>query len=248
MILIMMKILHSALGIIFAFALMFTLLITSVEAVTYWTPGYYEKEYEKYDVLDDVHMEMDDLLDVTHEMMAYLRGNRADLHVPTIVNGQPREFFNEREIAHMEDVRGLFLGAIALRRICLVLMAVCLALLFALKANVRKVLPQTVCVGTILFFIVLAVLAGIISTDFNKYFIIFHHIFFNNDLWILDPNTDLLINIVPEPFFMDTAGRIAITYAISVVAVFAGCAGWLIHLKHLSLKNLTKYRQDTPAS
>ena len=149
----MMKILHSALGIVFAFALMFTLLITSVEAVTYWTPGYYEKEYEKYDVLDDVHMEMDDLLDVTHEMMAYLRGNRADLHVPTIVNGQPREFFNEREIAHMEDVRGLFLGAIALRRICLVLMAVCLALLFALKANVRKVLPQTVCVGTILFFI-----------------------------------------------------------------------------------------------
>lgn len=244
----MMKILHSALGIVFAFALMFTLLITSVEAVTYWTPGYYEKEYEKYDVLDDVHMEMDDLLDVTHEMMAYLRGNRADLHVPTIVNGQPREFFNEREIAHMEDVRGLFLGAIALRRICLVLMAVCLALLFALKANVRKVLPQTVCVGTILFFIVLAVLAGIISTDFNKYFIIFHHIFFNNDLWMLDPNTDLLINIVPEPFFMDTAGRIAITYAISVVAVFAGCAGWLIHLKHLSLKNLTKYRQDTPAS
>ena len=46
-----------------------------------------------------------DLLDVTHEMMAFLRGDRADLHVPTIVDGQPREFFNEREIAHMEDVR-----------------------------------------------------------------------------------------------------------------------------------------------
>ena len=70
----MMKILHSALGIVFAFVLMFTLLITSVEAVTYWTPGYYEKEYEKYDVLDDVHMEMDDLLDVTHEMMAVSAG------------------------------------------------------------------------------------------------------------------------------------------------------------------------------
>lgn len=227
----MMKLLHNALGIVFAFALMFTLLITSVEAVTYWTPGYYEKEYEKYDVLDDVQMEMDDLLDVTHEMMAYLRGKRADLHVPTIVNGQPREFFNQREIAHMEDVRGLFLGAIALRRICLILMAACVALLFALKAEVRKVLPRTVCVGTVSFFVVLAVLAGIISTDFNKYFIIFHHIFFNNDLWMLDPNTDLLINIVPEPFFMDTAARIAATYAVSVVAVFAGCAGWLIHLK-----------------
>ena len=37
----------------------------------------------------------------------------------------------------------------------------------------------------------------------------FHHIFFNNDLWMLNPDTDLLINIVPEPFFMDTAARIA---------------------------------------
>ena len=75
--------------------------------MTYWTPGYYEREYSKYNVTEDVHMEMDDLLDVTKEMMAYLRGDREDLHVPTIVDGQPREFFNDREIAHMEDVRGL---------------------------------------------------------------------------------------------------------------------------------------------
>ena len=99
-------VLSYALGILFSFCLIVTLLITSVEAVTYWTPGYYEREYSKYNVTEDVHMEMDDLLDVTKEMMAYLRGNREDLHVPTIVDGQPREFFNDREIAHMEDVRG----------------------------------------------------------------------------------------------------------------------------------------------
>ena len=110
------KYLSYALGILFSFCLIVTLLITSVEAVTYWTPGYYEREYSKYNVTEDVHMEMDDLLDVTTEMMAYLRGNREDLHVPTIVDGQPREFFNDREIAHMEDVRGLFVGALVLRR------------------------------------------------------------------------------------------------------------------------------------
>lgn len=218
-----MKLLHNALGILCAFALMITLLITSVEAVTYWTPGYYEKEYAKYNVLDDVKMEMDDLLDVTHEMMAFLRGNRPDLHVPTIVDGQPREFFNEREIAHMEDVRGLFLAAIALRRICLAVMAACVLLLLALRADVKRVLPKMLCIGTGLFFAVLAVLAGIISTDFTKYFIIFHEIFFSNDLWMLDPRTDLLINIVPEPFFVDTAARIGVTYGISVLLLFVVC-------------------------
>ena len=39
-----------ALGILFSFCLIVTLLITSVEAVTYWTPGYYEREYSKYNV------------------------------------------------------------------------------------------------------------------------------------------------------------------------------------------------------
>ena len=102
-----MKMIHSFLGLLCAFCMMFILLITSVEAVTYWTPGYYEKEYAKYNVTEDVNMKMDDLLDVTHEMMAYLRGNRDNLHVPTVVGGQVREFFNAREIAHMEDVRGL---------------------------------------------------------------------------------------------------------------------------------------------
>ncbi len=219
-----MKLLHNVLGILCGFALMIILLITSIEAVTYWTPGYYEKEYAKYGVLNDVHMEMDDLLDVTDEMMAYLRGSREDLHVPTIVDGQPREFFNDREIAHMEDVRGLFLGGLALRRISLGLIVACVILLLLLKADIRRVLPKMICIGSALFLAVLAVLAGIISTDFNQYFIMFHHIFFNNDLWMLNPDTDLLINIVPEPFFMDTAARIAMTYGASVLTVFAICS------------------------
>ena len=43
-----MKLLHWLLGILCAFCLMILFLITSVEAVAYWTPGYYEREYEKY--------------------------------------------------------------------------------------------------------------------------------------------------------------------------------------------------------
>lgn len=212
---------------VLSFCLIVTLLITSVEAVTYWTPGYYEREYSKYNVTEDVHMEMDDLLDVTKEMMAYLRGNREDLHVPTIVDGQPREFFNDREIAHMEDVRGLFVGALVLRRICIITAFVCVALLWLLKADIALVVPRSVCWGTGLFFAIICVLGLVISTDFTKYFVIFHHIFFNNDLWLLDPATDLLINIVPEPFFVDTASYIALVFGISVAVIFGVSRWWL---------------------
>ncbi len=222
------RLLSGFLGLFCAFSLMIVFLITSVEAVAYWTPDYYEQEYTKYHVDQTVHMEMDDLLDVTDEMMAYLRGRREDLHVSTVVDGQPREFFNDREIAHMEDVRGLFLGGLALRRICLALAAACILGLFLLRAPVRKVLPRMICVGTLLFLGLTALLAAVISTDFTKYFIIFHKIFFQNDLWILNPETDLLINIVPEPFFMDTAARIALTFALMTGLLLTVCI-FLIH-------------------
>lgn len=219
-----MKLLHWFAGIVVAFCLMIILFITSVEAVVYWTPGYFEKEYTKYQVLDSLPaMTMDDLLDVTDEMMDYLKGKRADLHVETTMGGEQREFFNDREIAHMEDVQVLFLKAIAIRRICIVLVVFLLAFMAVTKAHLSRVLPPSLCMGTGLFFGLIAALAWIISTDFTKYFVMFHHIFFTNDLWILDPATDMLINIVPEGFFMDTAGRIAMIFGGLSLALFVIC-------------------------
>ena len=216
------------LGLICAFSLMIVFLITWVEAVAYWTPHYYENEYTRYQVADDVHMEMDDLLYVTDEMMAYLRGSRDDLNIDTVVDGTPREFFNAREKAHMADVRNLFLGGLALRRLCLFLAAASVALLALFKVPLKHLLPRMLCAGTVLFLGVTALLAGIISTDFTKYFIIFHKIFFTNDLWQLDPRTDLLINIVPEPFFMDTAARIGITFCLMTGALFLLCLACIL--------------------
>ena len=211
-----------AAGIFTAFWLIIAFLITSVEAVAYWTPGYYEKEYTKYQVLNDLpEMNMDDLLDVTDEMMAFLRGKREDLHVYTTMGGEYREFFNDREIAHMEDVRGLFIGGLWLRRIG-ILITLCFAALAYFWGRksaerteaLKRLIPKSLCIGTGAVFAVALALIGIISTDFSKYFIVFHKIFFNNDLWVLDPRTDMLINIVPEAFFFDTAARIALVFAV----------------------------------
>ena len=200
-----------AAGILCTFCLMIIFLITSAESVVYWTPGYFEREYTMYNVPETVSMEMNDLLYVTDEMMMYLRGEgRDDLNISVPVDGHTRPFFNEREMAHMEDVRNLFIGALHLRTACIAAAFLCLALMFLVKADVKRILPRAIC-------------TGIISTDFTKYFIIFHKIFFDNDLWILDPATDLLINIVPEPFFADTAARIAFTFSFLVLALFFIC-------------------------
>lgn len=224
----MNRMLQYALGIIFSFCLMIVLLFTSVEAAVYWIPGYFQKEYAKYNVTEAVSMNMDDLLDVTDQMMAYLKGKRDNLHVPTTMGGVEREFFNAREIAHMEDVRGLFLGGIAMRRGCIMIMALCLILLFLLKTKFKNTFPRAVLWGSGLFLLGSAATAFIISTDFNRYFILFHKMFFHNDLWMLDPSTDMLINIVPEGFFSDTVFLIGFIFFMSILFVIGICL-FLIH-------------------
>jgi len=215
---------------------MIVLLFTSVEAAVYWVPGYFEKEYNKYQVTQAVSMTMDDLLDVTGEMMSYLRGKRDNLHVDTTMGGVEREFFNAREIAHMEDVRGLFLGALSIRRGCLMIMVLCLIVLLLLKTSFTRTFPKAVCAGTGIFFVLSAVIAFIISTDFTRYFIMFHHIFFKNDLWVLDPSTDMLINIVPEGFFRDTVFLIGFIYLFSILLILAVCLFLIgkVKRKHLA--------------
>lgn len=215
-----MKTVSHILGIVFTFSLILAILISSVEMLLYHVPGYFEREYEKNQVLDDVDMEMDDLLYVTDRMMDYLRGDREQLQVAAEIGGRNQGFFNEREIAHMEDVRNLFLDGLALRRMCLLLSAASLFLLWRIKR--LRILPKAILLGTGLFFAVVCLLSIVVASDFKASFTVFHKVFFDNDLWILNPNTDRLINIVPQPFFMDAALYIALIFGAAVLLLFLG--------------------------
>ena len=139
---------------------MIILFITSVEAVVYWTPGYFEKEYTKYNVLDSLpSMTMDDLLHVTDEMMDYLRGGREDLHVTTTMGGEQREFFNEREIASYGGCAGPFPeGPCPSAGYAWSLEPAFSSLMAATKARMGRVLPPSLCMGTGLFFALITAL------------------------------------------------------------------------------------------
>lgn len=213
-----MKIVYHAAGLFAAFCLMFAVLVTSVEAVVYWNDGYFEKEYGKYGVLERVQMEMDDLLYVTDEMMAYLRGSREDLAIEAPIGGTVQEFFNEKEKRHMVDVQGLFLAAQEMRAGGLFMAAAVGVLLFWRKQG--NVFLRMLQWGIGLFLAAMAALALLAASSFTKYFTWFHLIFFDNDDWILNPATDRLINIVPEGFFRDTAFFIAGIFLASAAVLW----------------------------
>ena len=185
------------------------LLISGFQAAMYADFGVYEREYTKYQVLRELDMEMEDAMYVTREMMAYLKGDRERLSVVTTVEGTEQDFFNEQDRLHMDDVQGLFLGGLALRRWAFAVLA---AALVFLAAACRKEMWRTLARS---FQAVLGILAALIlflgiamARNFNAVFTKFHEIFFDNDLWIFDPAEDYMIRMLPEGLFFDMVIRI----------------------------------------
>lgn len=220
-----MKTFSSRLGaVVFSLLLLFILLITSFEAVCYWTPNLYRDEFTKYDCLGMLYyyrgetMDLDGLDEVMDATMSFLRGDRDDLQVTVTIDGEEQEFYNEDEISHMTDVRNLFILFIRLRILAI------LAVIAIVVVFFRKFGKQAMSfLGGVYFrtcLIVFAVVLGfclLVSTDFDKYFTIFHQIFFSQGNWMFDPRTSRMIDIMPEEFFMDIALRIIVTYLVSVV-------------------------------
>ena len=209
---------------VFALSLLFILLITSFEAVCYRMPGLYRKEFRKYNVLENLRSwrgeEMDEegLQTVMDETMAFLRGNRENLIVEVPIDGRLQEFYNEDEISHMTDVRNLFVLCIRLRIAAVIL---CLLLMFAVIRGCHRDWVYVMARGFartcgVILAAVLA-LGILISTDFSKYFVIFHEIFFSQGNWMFDVRKSRMIDIMPEGFFADIALYIALTFLGSVV-------------------------------
>ncbi len=203
-----MKKLQWAAGILLAFSVIAAALITSFEIAMYADFSVYEKEYEKYDVLSDLDMTMEDTMYVTREMMAYLRGDRDTLSVVTTVEGVEQDFFNEQDRFHMGEVRDLFIGGLNIRLHACIVAAACLVFLLGEKADIRRIIPRTYQIAFGLTVAAAAALGIASVIDFNAVFVQFHHIFFDNDLWIFDPATDYMIRMLPEGLFYDMVMRI----------------------------------------
>lgn len=208
-------------AVIMMFLLIGVLLLTSFQVAIYGDSQYrfYEREYKKYQVADSLNMTMDNIMDVTDQMMAYLIGNKAELSVITDVDGETQDFFNEQDRFHMGEVKNLFLGGLKIRNIMLVAVLLILILLAARKADLIKLLPRAYFVTLGITGVITVVLGGLFASDFDKYFRIFHEIFFDNDQWMFDPATDYMIRMLPEGFFYDFVFRIGGFFVGSLAAL-----------------------------
>ncbi len=171
----------------------------------------YMNSYNWYNIMDTTGKNYQELHDITEDLFAYLKGKSGDEIL------EPN--FNEREILHMRDVQVLFRYGFILKYIGIIL-SIVIIIYFAL-AGEKTLLGKWIFKGLVVNWVIIGILGIMIYIDFNKYFTYFHYIFFSNDLWLLDPRTDLLIQMLPEEFFSDMATRIVLSF-LGFVATIQG--------------------------
>lgn len=179
--------------------------------------SFYQREYQKLDTAEQIGMSGADLQAATDALLDYLRGKREDLHVQATIGGQQREVFNQREILHMADVRTLYLWAMRIGNGLLILAAAFYLWAWIGGRDKAAVLGGYL-QGNYILLGLIAALGIYAALDFNSFWTGFHKIFFTNDLWLLDPRTDILIQMVPEQFFFDLVMRIVVSAAV-IIAV-----------------------------
>lgn len=207
-----MKKVYIAITIIF---LPVILLLTTVEVVTFNT-DYFLSKFEEYNISKVTRIKEENLKDITDKLLGYLKDDTNNLEIRSSIDGEKREVFNEKEKLHMIDVKNLFIKGKNIRNISIVLVAISLIIL----KNDRLSLSKTLMTSSIFSFLAIAVLSVMIYVDFDKYFTYFHEIFFTNDLWLLNPNTDVLIQMLPIEFFYSIATKISIIFIIELLIVF----------------------------
>lgn len=112
------------------------------------------------------------------------------------------ECFHDYEAAHMADCRALIRPAAGVCICCLAAAAVLLAAaLYGAGADRRIRFADGMLAGCCAFGILTAVLTVWGLADFSSLFLAFHRAAFRNDLWLLNPATDLLIRLMPVRFF-----------------------------------------------
>ncbi|MEC7921716.1 MAG: TIGR01906 family membrane protein [Chloroflexota bacterium] len=153
----------------------------------------YDYNIATYSIDERTSLNLDKIKEINFNIKTYFFDENELLDV---------DIYSDKEILHMKDVKHIMNLIFNLGKILSIVFCV---LIFLLHSYFEVHLNKVIFYSVILFSSILILLGVSFLLFFQEIFIIFHKIAFNNDLWILNPNTDYLLMMFPEDFFRDVA-------------------------------------------
>lgn len=208
-----MKALNRFFAIALVFCVFIFVILSNLQYIAFCN-DFYSNEFSKYGVSEITGMDKNQLSIVSKKIQGYLSGKLKSLQTKAIIDGKLQNVFNNKELKHMSDVKSLFAKGFILKDISIILFIFSVLFLYIKKGDVFRNLYN----GMFWIIAIIILFTIVISLNFDKWFIYFHLIFFNNNLWQLDITKDKLLQMMPEGLFSDAA---YLTARNSIVTFFA---------------------------
>lgn len=202
-----------------AWVLILIMLFTIIDQCVF-DLNFFRSEFQKLESTKVIGISEKDLMSTTEVLLTYIKGDRDDLNISAVIKGQERQVFNQKETEHMGDVQRLYIVGHGLRNVgLLVLLLLILSIRYVAGKKYLRCWAGGYLVGSAIFLCLITAVFLAIFRDFQEFWNSLHSLVFTNDLWLLDPETDILIQIVPEQFFLDLVSRILSFFSIAVILV-----------------------------
>jgi len=216
------------LGILFILSVPMVL-ITSNLRVAFNSEYLYESGFTRYGISQATGIPNTELNRAAHQIISYW--NSEEPYFIHRYGGST--LYNDKEITHLADVKKLIKGLYRVHWASLgvVLLNISVGFLVYRRPFFSRLMYQVFLGG--LLTLSLIVLTGIsLAVAFPTLFQLFHELSFANDFWKLDPRTDLLIQMFPEPFWYHSTMMVVLS--TTAEAIVLALMGWV------TLKRLTK--------
>ena len=193
----------------------------------------YQYGFNKYDISRVTGLQPAELDKAADGLIHYFNSNEELISVTVLKDGKPFTLFNEREVAHLKDVKGLFwlVYKVLLGTGSYALIYIAVALFWWRD---KRRLGWGLAGGGGLTLVLMAALGIMIALDFDQFFLQFHLLSFANDFWMLNPATDYLLMLFPQGFWFDATLFCALATAVG--ALILGGLGWWLKRKEQNVK------------
>lgn len=214
----MIKLIKMILTIIFTYFIFYL----SLYSIAFKSEKFYHQQFSHLKIYDKFPNL--DINSINKNVLSYLQNK----HPRLVAN-----FFNNKEIEHLKDVRQLFTKFYKIFLFLFLLLLVCIALLYCYTYNLKQLISivySTLISASIFTIFIVALVGLMIYFDFDDIFIKMHNIFFTPGTWVFNYD-DNIVNLYVEEFFYNIAVKIVKTIltAASCLALIAFTIKKLLH-------------------
>lgn len=178
---------------LFFIALYFTSIQLLIKNTTF-----FDEYYTKVNIEKQTGISVDDASKVIRTLIDYIEDKTDSLKINIKKYAANIDTFNEQEITHMKDVKIIYQSFVSFRNIVFIIY-ILLVIYFICKYN-RYLLKNTLLSFSLLLIIGI-ICATVITINFSFFWNCFHHFLFDNNLWIFDYDTSIMVQVCPNDLF-----------------------------------------------